>query len=277
MFAVNQQSEVRNQQSTRGFTLIELLVVIAIIALLLAILMPSLQRARKQARAVACLANLRQWGTVFLMYTQDNGDKFYRAWTSSTTGHEWVGCTRPYYQDPKICFCPEASKVVSEQTGGIQPRNANEAWGRFVESDSRTGYAGMAGSYGINDWVGNPADGFAFGEKDWYWVSPQQAGAGRAPLFLDEIWLGGMPMDTDTPPTAETGTGGAGMMQRYCIDRHRGYGNAVFVDFSVKKAGLKELWTLKWHRRFDTANPWTRAGNVQPQSWPAWMQGFKDY
>jgi prepilin-type N-terminal cleavage/methylation domain-containing protein len=120
----------------KGFTLIELLVVIAIIALLLAILMPGLQRARKQARAVACLANLRQWGAVFLMYTQDNGDKFYRAWTSSDVGHEWVGCTRPYYQDPKICFCPEAGKVVSEQTGGIQPRNANEAWGRFVAGDT---------------------------------------------------------------------------------------------------------------------------------------------
>lgn len=111
--------QVKNM-ARKGFTLIELLVVIAIIALLLAILMPGLQRARKQARAVACLANLRQWGVVFLMYAQDNGDKFYRAWTSSDVGHEWVGCTRPYYQDPKICFCPEASKVVSEQAGGIQ-------------------------------------------------------------------------------------------------------------------------------------------------------------
>lgn len=265
------------RERRRAFTLIELLVVIAIIALLMAILMPGLQRARKQARSVACLANLRQWGAVFLMYTQDNDDKFYRAWTSGSIGHEWVGCTRPYYQDPKICFCPEATKVVSEQSGGIQPRNPNEAWGRFLETDGRTGYPGMAGSYGINDWVGDAANGFAFGEQSWYWVSPHQSGAGRAPLFMDSIWLGGMAMDTNSPPVFETGTGGSGMMQRYCINRHKGHINAVFVDFSVRKAGLKELWTLKWHREFNTTNAWTRAGGARPEDWPEWMQGFKDY
>jgi len=60
----------------RGFTLIELLVVIAIIALLMAILLPSLKKARDQARAIVCQSNLSQWGKMFYLYAHDNDGKF---------------------------------------------------------------------------------------------------------------------------------------------------------------------------------------------------------
>jgi len=61
----------------KGFTLIELLVVIAIIALLMAILMPALNRVKMQARATACQGKLKQWALIFAMYTNDNEGYFH--------------------------------------------------------------------------------------------------------------------------------------------------------------------------------------------------------
>ncbi len=59
----------------RGFTLIELLVVIAIIAVLMAILMPALNRAREQGKRMVCLGNLKQMGLAWIMYADENDGK----------------------------------------------------------------------------------------------------------------------------------------------------------------------------------------------------------
>ena len=75
----------------RGFTLIELLVVIAIIALLMAILLPALSKAKQQAQTIGCRANLKQYGIGLRMYLDENQHKFPDAWTwlkskQATTG-----------------------------------------------------------------------------------------------------------------------------------------------------------------------------------------------
>jgi hypothetical protein len=49
------------------------------------------------------------------------------------------------------------------------------------------------------------------------------------------------------------------------------------MDWSARKVGLKELWTLKWTPDVKADNSWTKAGDVRPQDWPEWMRRFRDY
>jgi prepilin-type processing-associated H-X9-DG protein len=103
---------------------------------------------------------------------------------------------------------------------------------------------------------------------------------GRAyvPLLLDSRYPGVRPRDDNKPPP-EKDLLEAWLtdMSDFCIDRHQGHVNGLFGDASVRKTGLKELWTLKWHKQFNTSNRWTKVGGVQAEDWPQWMRKFKDY
>ena len=126
---------MKNQKN--GFTLVELLVVVAIIALLMAILLPSLGRAREQAKSAACKSNQKQLVLAFAMYAQEyddricegaekrsipektDGSQVWISWWSKYLVGAYFGCTStsssavgkaPVWNDsfvrPKVMFCP---------------------------------------------------------------------------------------------------------------------------------------------------------------------------
>jgi len=97
-------------------------------------------------------------------------------------------------------------------------------------------------------------------------------GADNIPLFLDCCWDDAWPKQTDEPPGYDGDvieSPNVDEMKRFCINRHDGFVNGAFVDFSVRRIGLKGLWKLKWHRGYKVNHPLP--------VWPEWMRRFKDY
>jgi prepilin-type processing-associated H-X9-DG protein len=250
---------------------------------------------RGRAKEAVCQANLHQWGDIFGGIVEDNGGKFLTGVTSS--GYWWPMQLSHDLQDWKtnrLWLCPTATVSLMNEKGVTSPLSSTfTAWGIYFATEmSYKGEtysppdSGFAGSYGLNGYVipiperlGHRTNTYERGvpATEGWGNLPDVPDASRVPLFLDALRFDVWPKDTDQPSLIESFGWGSNHMANCAINRHDGAVSCLFVDGSVRKVGLKELWTLQWHRSFNTAGPWTKAGGVQPENWPEWIRPLKEY
>jgi prepilin-type N-terminal cleavage/methylation domain-containing protein len=249
------------QKERGGFTLIELLVVIAIIALLMSILMPALARVKLQAQAAVDQSNQHQFSLIWKYYTDENNGLF----GTRPEMMDWPVFMADFMggADRRIWFCPAATKLYIE--GGRWPY---AAW----SSDERDeGGKIIAGSYTVNLWTAVTRDMGVSRDPDKFWQTPYAKGCASAPLLMDGNWGNTEPEPDDEPPPFD-GFGmqpNANEMKRVCINRHNYQVQASFLDLSAKSTKLKQLWKLKWHKKWPT-NAFPNGG------WTPWMMHLSD-
>jgi prepilin-type N-terminal cleavage/methylation domain-containing protein/prepilin-type processing-associated H-X9-DG protein len=257
----------------KGFTLIELLVVIAIIALLLAIIVPSLRKAKEMAKSVTCRSNLRQMSIAFSIYAQENDGRMFML---DYGQNYWLRKIAPYLDDKSfqenpsldgggtmaVSICP-CTKMQTDDTSGNAPDNRT-TWAFHTGG---TGPDLIIGSYGINCWLlpdpgaalymswgGSQSDTLGrYFER--YSVARADAGL-MADAFRMDVWpvpeMESLPIpqsQTITPIDLQNYHDPQHFMRRYTVDRHGEAVNVAFVGGYVKKVDLQDLGMVPWSKK----------------------------
>ena len=242
---------------------------IAIIAILAALLLPALSRARDKARNISCISNLKQWGLIWHEYTGDYEGSFSEGDDVTWERGEWMFSLQRYYsKKPYLLLCPnavrrrgpgtETSVPVSDPTAVSYGGPATAFLFPMKDLTSMTPM-NMMGSYGANCWIYNPPSSVTALQgrsttRNWRKINAPPRPT-ETPLMADSMWRGGGPDLTGNGGARPAFNGewsGAGYEFKHFTMHRHGKGLEVgFFDGSARWVRARGLWQLPWHKSFD--------------------------
>jgi prepilin-type N-terminal cleavage/methylation domain-containing protein len=283
-----------SRRPDKGFTLIELLVVIAIIALLMSILMPALRNVRDQAKNSICMQRLQQWGVMFNIYSGEYDGKLmgwneYAWYGGEFVEHAWVPMMYDYAEGFEVYLCPAATELWSYGERFDSPKAAWDfrfmaeeftigEWWPYYNVGTQDNPIYAYGSYGKNEWVTDVGE---YHERELCFPNIRVKSVFEIPLLGCSDFMAGFPYARDEAP--ETRLHDPVGEARWCVDRHALSINLLFLDWSVRKVGLRQLWQLRWNREkeSDGSSSWGNPAVVpdpkDATQWPEWLRNSQIY